>query len=1402
MSEADPSGLTTPATPAPVRRRRFRLLRWLGVALLLLVAAAAAALWAIDTGPGHRFLVDRIAALPIKSGLRIRIGRIDGSIWNRATIRDLRLYDTKGLFLEAPELRLNWRPAAWLSNRLDVDSLQSDLVLLARFPVLRPSGEGPVLPDFDIRVGRLAIDRLRLGAGVTGGPERVARLEARADIRDRRALIAADAAVAGGGDRLRVRLDADPDRDRFDVDVALAAPSGSVAGGMLGTPRPLDLRITGDGRWSAWAGTARATLSGRPVVDLALTARQGHYAVKGRMTPSSFLAGKLQRLSAPSIGIEGSGTFADRRLAGELKLRSAALALDARGTIDLATSAYDGVTLHADLLRPSALFPNMTGRRISLKATLDGPFRTAAFSYLMTAPRFAFDATGFEDARASGRGRLSPAPVAVPIRFTARRVTGVGDVAGGILANLRVEGVLRLTAKQLTGTRLLLDSDKLKGRLSLLVDLVTGRYDVTLSGRLTRYLIPGLGIVDVTSELSVVPDPSGRGTRVEGRGRAWVRRFDNAFLRGLAGGLPRIDTRLVRRNDGVLEFAGLKLTAPSITITGSGQRRRDGTFQFSGKGEQAQYGAFDLALDGPIDRPKINLLLARPADALGLAGVRAVLDPDAEGYAFRAVGGSTLGPFAARGRIDLPRGAPAIVRVAALNVSGTTARGDLRSDPGGFTGSMLVAGGGIDGWLLFAPVGDIQRIETHLALADATVAAAPAMRVRRGKLDAVLLLDPAGTSVEATASALGLRRGDVSIARLSGSASLRGGRGVVKASVAGSRRRAFEFQATAQVAPDRIQLTGAGVLDRRPLRLTGPAVLTREGAGWRLAPSTFAYAGGTANVAARFGDDAAQVDASLTRMPLSLLDLLYPDLGITGQASGQVHYRLSPGGGAPTGRADLQVRDFARAGLVLSSRPIDIGVAAILDARGLASRSVIASEGRTIGRSQGRIGPLGPGNTLGERFTNAPIFAQLRYAGPADTLWRLTGVETIDLSGPVAVGADIGGRLSRPVIRGSVRTTRARLESAVTGTVIENIQAVGGFDGSRLVIGSFRGATPGEGAVRGRAAFDFAADEGIGIDIAMQAEKAVLLARDDIGATVTGPLRILSDGSGGVISGDVRLDRSRYRLGRAAASAAIPRLKIREINRPEDEPEPIAPRAPWRLDLKADAPNRLSVSGLGLDSEWRARLAIKGTVDTPLITGRAVLIRGNYEFAGRRFDLERGAIRFQGESPPDPSLDIVAQANIQGLNATIRVSGTGLRPEIDFASVPALPEDELLSRLLFGSSITNLSAPEALQLAAAVASFREGAGGGGLNLNPINAIRRAAGLDRLRILPADVATGQGTSVAAGKYLGRRTYVEVITDGQGYSATRLEFQLTRWLSLLSTISTVGRQSASVRVSRDY
>ena len=123
----------------------------------------------------------------------------------------------------------------------------------------------------------------------------------------------------------------------------------------------------------------------------------------------------------------------------------------------------------------------------------------------------------------------------------------------------------------------------------------------------------------------------------------------------------------------------------------------------------------------------------------------------------------------------------------------------------------------------------------------------------------------------------------------------------------------------------------------------------------------------------------------------------------------------------------------------------------------------------------------------------------------------------------------------------------------------------------------------------------------------------------------------------------------------------------------------------------------------------------------------------------------------------------------------------------------------MLSRLLFGSSVTNLSATEAIQLAAALNSLR-GSGGGGLN--PLGKLRSATGFDRLRVLGGDEATGRGTSLAAGKYLTDDIYIEIITDARGFTATQIQIALTRTLSVLSQTGSFGGSNASVRYSRDY
>jgi translocation and assembly module TamB len=1367
-------------------RRLAQELLALFVSLLILLAAG---LVLLDTAPGHRFIVDRIAGIETASGLNIRIGRIDGSVFGKSKLKNVSVADTRGIFLTSPQIELDWAPGAWLYNSLHVDRLYARQVRLTRLPKLKPTGrKGPILPGFDIHIGELAIDRLELSPAISG-QARSGRVRGKADVRAGRAMVELGVAIDGGGDRIALALDAEPDRDRFDIDLSAKSPANGLLPALAGIRRSIDLTVSGDGSWSRWRGRGALDLSGRPTARLALGADAGRYRLAGEIAPSQFLGGKLQRLTAPVVRVRGDGRLADRVLDGQLALTSRSLRAVSVGALDLGGNRYRRVRLGVDLLRPNALFPNMTGRNVRLVWTLDGPFGRANYSYRLTSPGVKFDNTGFVDVRAEGRGRLSPWPMRVPLRLTARAITGVGDVVGSILANARLDGMLTITPKFVRGEGLRLTSNKLNGKVALLIDLVSGRFEVLLSGGMTRYAIPGLGIVDVMTELKVVPGPGGHGSRVVGTGKAWVRRLDNSFFLNIAGGLPRIETNLERGNDGIVHFTNLQLFAPALRLSGAGQRNRDGTFHIVASGRQSKYGALRMTLDGNISRPRVDLLLDRPNETLGLKDMRLLLIPSAAGFDYTAAGASKLGPFTSNGRILLPSGGRATIAIAALNVGGTTASGNLRSDPGGFTGRLAVAGGGLDGDLAFAPSGDAQRIEAHLRANGANFPGIFA--VRSGRLDGIIVLADERTTVDGVVDARGFEASGISLARLTANARLVNGSGQVRAAIAGRRGAAFDFTTLANVTPDSIRLTGRGQIERRPLVLRQPAVLTRSGDGWDLAPTSFSFAGGSGTLAGRSGSR-PELHAQLRSMPLQILDIAWPGLGLAGAATGRVDYAWK---GDRSGRADLKIRGLSRAGLVLASQPIDVGIAAAVGGDQAAMRAVAASGGKTIGRAQARFSPLGRGPLIAE-LMDAPLFAQLRYAGPADTLWRLSGTEVFDLSGPIAIGADVGGRLVDPVIRGSLRTQNARLESAVTGMVIDQLASDARFSGPQLLFTRIAGRTSGGGAVDGSGRVTFSGGRSL-LDLSFNARQALLLNRDDIAARVTGPVRIRSNGEGGTISGQLHLDKGRFQLGQASAAAGVPKLQVRHRGLDAADVIEVEQLHPWRLDLNV-AGRDLEVRGLGIDSRWRTELAIGGTADAPRFTGRADLVRGDYEFAGRNFRLDRGVIRFRGESPPDPLLDIHAEAQVQGIDASVRVQGTGLKPEITFASVPALPQDELLSRILFGTSITNLSAPEAVQLASAVAALQSGSG----NLDPINVIRRAVGLDRLRIVPADIATGQKTALSAGKYITRKLFVEVITDGQGYSATRVEYQMTRWLSLLSSVSTIGRTSANVRVSKDY
>jgi len=1395
------------ATPKRRQITRWVLFGFTGVLSLLFVT-----LFALDTPPGRRFLIDRIEAMEPSNGLRIRIGRIDGSIYGQMTVSDLRLEDPQGLFFEVPELTMDWQPAMYfLDSRLHIESLASELAILLRTPELIPSEEEgqPILPDFDIHIGSLDITRFRFEEAVAG-ERRHASLAGNADIRSGHALVQLSSQSLDSGERLTFGLDAEPDGDVFDMDVQIYAPEDGILAGLTGIERSLAIDIAGSGTWQNWDGRAQVDSGEARVIDLDLEARNGAFLLGGVMRSAELLdPGVLRRLTASEMNVSARATLEDRRLAGDFDIRSRAAVIDGRGVLDLAESAFDSFAADIRLLEPSALVTNMSGNNVRMEVDLDGPFDSATFQYALTAPRAAFSSTGFENLRIAGQGRLGQTPFTLPVTATASQITGLGETFDDIVRNVSVDGDLAIAAGQIVGDDLRLRSDRSRGQGSVIYELASGNYAAALNGDIDRFRLPGLGIFDIRTRVDVSPAPDGNFV-IAGEARAVTRELENGFFQTLAGGAPVVDAAIAYGPDGRFSFSNMQLQAPTLRFNGNGYLDGSGEFYITGSGEQAQYGPLTVMAQGAPSRPRVELALANPVPSAGIAGVNAVLEPNERGYLYTATGQSMGGPFTSSGALLLPSGAPVSVEVAELLLADTRSEGRIAFRDGGIVGLLELTGDGVVGDITLAMDNGQQLVVVDIDAENARLGGEIDATVRRAVLDLRWRPLEELPRLEGNVELFGLRRRGLSLARLEAVVELEGGNGEADVSIGGARGRDFDFEARAVIAPQAIALEGGGSFRGEPIALT-PLTVRRAEEGWIIPESTISYAGGGATLAARFGGPETDIDLTVDNVPLLLVDIFLPETGFGGRATGTLRYRQLADEIVPTGSAELRIRGLTRQGFAVRPRPVDLGLNARLDDGRLAARAIMESEGEEIMRFQSRLDPIAGEGSFGDLLAAAPLFAELRYNGAAETLWQLTGNETLSLSGPLLARMDIGGTLDTPQIVGALQTRNGRLESALTGTVVEGVTTEGTFRQSRLEFTNLSGTTPGGGSISGRAVFDLGLASGFGMDIELEADRAWLLRRDDISAQVSGPLTITLQAPAGTaigtaaarpvgqISGNLEMVRGEFALGQAAPSIVVPTLNVTEINSRLDEPDEPAEPINWTLNVDVNARNRFMVSGLGLDSEWSADIDVRGPLANFQILGAMNLRRGSYEFAGRSFALERGRIEFYGNQPVDPVLDIVAAADAEGLDAMINIGGTGNSPEISFTSTPALPPSELLSRLLFGTSITNLSAPEALQLGAAVASLQTGGGNG---LNPINAVRDAIGLDRLRVLPADPAEGRGTAVAAGVYVTRRMFVEVITDGQGYSATETEFRITRWLSLLSSISTLGRAGANLQISRDY
>ena len=132
----------------------------------------------------------------------------------------------------------------------------------------------------------------------------------------------------------------------------------------------------------------------------------------------------------------------------------------------------------------------------------------------------------------------------------------------------------------------------------------------------------------------------------------------------------------------------------------------------------------------------------------------------------------------------------------------------------------------------------------------------------------------------------------------------------------------------------------------------------------------------------------------------------------------------------------------------------------------------------------------------------------------------------------------------------------------------------------------------------------------------------------------------------------------------------------------------------------------------------------RGAADRRLAAGDPRHVRCARQDVPR--DARRDQLRWRmGGTAIDPVLDIAAEVATADITAQAVLHGPVSAPKLTLTSSPAVPQDEILARVLFGRGLGQITAGEGLQVAAAAANL---AGGG---FDVLDKVRGGLGLDRL-----------------------------------------------------------------------
>lgn len=518
---------------------------------------------------------------------------------------------------------------------------------------------------------------------------------------------------------------------------------------------------------------------------------------------------------------------------------------------------------------------------------------------------------------------------------------------------------------------------------------------------------------------------------------------------------------------------------------------------------------------------------------------------------------------------------------------------------------------------------------------------------------------------------------------------------------------------------------------------------------------------------------ALDLHASFQHVDPQLINAWLPDAISEGTADGRAHIQGSFS--APTGQIRINARGVRFADEVAAGLPaLDLNAGAELNGS-VASLDVRLNSGSTqLFTATGNV-PL-----------NADGAYDLKVSGKLDiaianALFEARGMH---IGGQLAVDATLGGTLADPQIRGTVGLAQGNFRDYARGLTLSNIAAdIVGSEG-RLQINSFK-ATAGSGTVAMTGSIGVL-QPGMPVDVKITAAHAQPIASNILTANLNADIHVSGTARGRLdVAGSIFVNRAVIGI----PDSLPPNVAVLDVRRRGKPVQAASKQLVIDLDVAINAPRQVLVQGRGLDAELGGDLHIGGTADVPIVSGRLDLQRGTFTIASTKltFSSEAGqsGVSFDGtglKKNIDPTLDFTAtSAN----GATLRITGYADAPKFDLSSTTGQSQDEIMSQLLFGESPTQLTALQAAQVGAALATL---AGVGGSGSNPLTRLQKTLGLDRLSVGAGTTTTAAGTTensgaaIQAGRYISKRIYIEGKQSTAGQSQVEVDVDLTKHLKL--------------------